>query len=318
MPLPIIAGVAAGVGALASLIGGLLKNGSLEEAKSIMNEAMAEYGPDVLPKLKVALQDYGVAESELSKITADPEGLSAQRRALRELQGVVDGGSNDAQFSLALRDSQVAASSDYDRRVAALREGMANRGTPLQLASAAGVNAAAQSANLQNNQGMQAAALAEQRKMQALRDLAGLGTQMRGQGFTEKSQAAKALDEMNRWNQQMRFDANNQYYQQLQQDFLRKMQLAGAKNEVRGAQAKITGAMGDNWQGLANNLGNSLSTFAGGVGQYMNAGQGAGQGGQAVGRSTSALEQYGGPPQAQPYEPEQWRFYDKNKSPWED
>lgn len=248
----IIAGVAAAIGAIGSAISAAIGAGKYAEAQKITDQALKEYGPEILPKLKIELQNYEIPESVVAGLTGDRESIEMQRRALGELSNRAYG-NDDAQLSLSLLRSQDAARGEMGRNQASVLENLRNQGQFNRTGVAAQMAAGQQSANLVNQQGLEAAAMAEQRKRQALSDLLSGASNMRNQSFNERVTAGGAQDSLNRANMQMRANAQEQYYNQVNQDFNRKLALANSRANVMTRQANDVMGEGQRQGQVVNN-----------------------------------------------------------------
>jgi len=140
-------------------------------------------------------EEYLQASTQMANI--DPAYQESQMGALRELEGIVDQDGMDAQARAALHQlkGQTQAAERGSRE--AILENAAARGvggSGLELAS----QLAGQQGSATNmaNQGFQAAADANQRKMQAIQGVGQLGGQLWGQG----AQEASAQDTINKFN----------------------------------------------------------------------------------------------------------------------
>lgn len=268
MPLPLLLGLGTAFGALGQLIGGAIEAGKMGEASALLQQALDQYGPDILPKLKAELKNYGIPESQLAKVTGDAEAMAMQRRVLNELSQTAFAGPGDAQFSAELGRVQNQALANMGNQQARIQQQLAQQGHLGRVGVAAQQAAASQQANLMSQQGLDLAANAERRKMQALQSLGGLSSQMRGQSFQERSTAARAQDELNALNSKLAFDAQNQYYQQAQNEFLRKMALADSRSKLMMGQAGIRQQEGQAFGGLARGLAGSAVGFINDLGSY--------------------------------------------------
>lgn len=237
IPALIGAGLAAVIGGIGQAISSAINAGRYEEAQKLRDQALAEYGPDILPKLKIELQNYEVPESVVAGLTGNKESIGMQRRALGELSKQAYGNQDDAQLSLSLLRAQDAARGEMGRNSATILENLRNQGQFNRTGVAAQMAAGQGAANMANRQGLEAAAMAEQRKQRALAELMSGATNMRNQSFNERVTAGGAQDSLNRANMQMRANAQDQYYNQMHQDFMRKLQLANARANVRTNQA---------------------------------------------------------------------------------
>ena len=323
MPLPALlaagAGIAAGISAIGQAIAAAFGGGRNDEAEALMQQALDEYGPSILPQLRTELQNYNIPESKLAQVGVDKDSIEMQRRVMADLERYGLGDATDNQMTLGLMKAQDQARQQFGSAQQSIQNQIQNSGNAGRLGIAAQQNAAQQSANMANQQGLEAAAMAEQRKMRALNELGGMATTMRNQSFGERSQAAKAQDELNRLNMQMSFDAKNQYYNQVDADFRRKMQMANAKAGVYGnmADQKLGRGQREGQQalGIANTLGNAaFSAFD--MANSAGGGQQGGQIGSGMKTSRSAMtsgaQQDSRPQKEESQAGDFWDWYNKD------
>jgi len=264
------------------------------------------------PEMKARLQ----SQSELAKVRLDPNYKQYQNQALEGLsQTVAQKGMTDQDRLAYAQARNQGASTDLALRQAAESQA-SQRGLGASGGYLAGLMGAQAGANRTSQEGLQAASDARQRYMQALNQLAGQATQVRGQDYNIAANAANAQDAINRfntsqlwnadmYNNQQRFQnqmaklqgqmgAGNAVYQgmmgnnaQNQQDFATQMALfnnfmqqTGA-NVQRGANQAMNGATG-NWSQMINTgSGGGASGGGGGGGGLMGmlGGMGGGMGG---------------------------------------
>lgn len=161
----------------------------LQELKSI-----GELTPEMQQVIKQG-------ETELKKITVDPRYLEAQNRALSQLQEIGEGGGLTAQdrAQLAEIQSQESAAARGARDAAlmnAQERGIGGSGS--ELAQTLAANQAA--ADRSSKRGMDVAALAQQRALDAISRSGELGGSIGAQQFGQQSQVAGAQDVINRFN----------------------------------------------------------------------------------------------------------------------
>lgn len=194
------------------------------EIRAQLKELLKSYTPAQLEELKLQnpewLQDLQAVEAEaperveaekvqaflspdsaMSNISTDPRLREAQLKALSQLQEVGDNGGMTLrdQANLSKVQGQVAAA-DRGRREA-IMQNMAARG-----ASGGGLELLAQMQNAQAStdreaqSGLDIAAQAQERALQAMMNSGQLGGSIRSQDFGEKSQVAQAQDAINKFN----------------------------------------------------------------------------------------------------------------------
>jgi hypothetical protein len=294
MPLPLLLMAGAGIAAAATMagkaIGEAVQGGRDAEANDLLQKALEQYGPDILPKIGTELQNFNIPESKLAQLVGDAESIAMQRKVMGELEKYALSPATDKQATLELMQAQDAARGQFGRAQESILEQLRNSGQYGRLGVGAQQVAASQAANMANAQGMQAAALAEQRKMRALSELGGMSTTMRNQAFGERSQAAKAQDLLNQFNAQMAYNSKQQQYNAVDQDFRRKMGLANARSGVYGDMAGAKRNQGQREagvaRGIAGDIGNTAYNFAGAFGADMGEQQ------QAPGRRAQGVGDY--------------------------
>lgn len=187
-------------------------------AKALMEQILAQYNGVNVPGIEeqkiilsnlvqqglVTPEDAATVElgpSAYEGINLDPRAKQAQYAALEELQGSVDaGGLNPVDLS---RIREVSDRFETERRGAegAVMENARERGVSgsnLELVNRllAGQSAATRA----SREGMDVAALAHQSKMDAIKSMGEMGTNIRGQEFGEASTTAAAKDAITRFN----------------------------------------------------------------------------------------------------------------------
>lgn len=208
----------------------------------------------------------GVPLPDLPKTTADELGPSAlgsmapdeamrgkQLGALADLQNIIDHGGTDLTMENSLEQAVNSANTQQNRAREGVAANMAARG---QYNSGArmlmDMNASQTGANAARSSGLDAAAAASKRRMDAINEAASMESGMRNQDWGEKAQAAGATDMRAELNRNAREKA--QYYNAgiPQQNFNNAMSkatgtgnptnaLAGALQNA-GANAALNGA----------------------------------------------------------------------------
>lgn len=213
------------------------------------------------PSHVAALQvDTGLRQNQLENINALKEiatngGMSLDDRVAQEAAMSRAAG--------AANRGRAAIAGDLASR------GQLNSGAQLQMA----MNAEQQNANSARQSGMEAAASAQRRKLDALREIASESGGLRNQDFSEKSAAAQAADERERWNASAKEKA--QFYNA----GLPQQQFNNQMAQVTGQQAGV------------NNLSATLGNEAQGV-RNAYAGYGAAAGGAANSRGNGGSNTY--------------------------
>lgn len=247
--------IAGGVGALVQgglgLIGDAMAAGDREKARKLYEDLLKQIQSIPEPELREQAAVL-LGESELGKVKADPSLVAAQRAALAKLQQISDEG------GLTLEDKAVLETqlSRAARADAAGRNAISNqmqaRGT---LGSGAELAMALQGQQSSAQRGYESArdtaAQAQRRAYEAIMGRGSLAGQMRGQDFNEQSTAAKARDEIARYNAAAQERANA-YNAGLSSE-LYKARLAKAQTAGGATSALANQYMGEA-QGKANQM----------------------------------------------------------------
>jgi len=226
-----IGGAAAGAG---KLIGGMIgqdkASGDFQNANEAAHKAMQQLiGTGMPPDLarQVILQQYksagklnpeleqalSLGPSEVAGIKEDPKLREAQMQALQQMQQAGHTGQT-AQDQLNNLKMQNQVNADNRSRQASILQNAQARGQGGAGATlAAQLQSAQGNANLASEQGLQLAAQANNARMNALAQSAGLGGQMRGQDFNVNQAKASAADQFQRFNIQNQQAVANQNVQ---------------------------------------------------------------------------------------------------------
>lgn len=189
-------------------------------------------------------------QAEAGQVTSDPQMAAAQRAALAKLQQISDEGGLTLADRAAL-DTQINRAA---RAAAAGRNAISNQMAARgQLGSGAelAMNLQAQQQGAQNSYetARDTAATAQQRALQAIMQRGQMAGQMREQDFGERMAAARARDEISRYNAAARERANRYNAGLGQQAFENAMRKAAGGQAATGALAGMHQAEG---QGLRN------------------------------------------------------------------
>lgn len=220
---------------------------------------------ELSPELARAISAEGTAFED---VYVDPRLKQAQQDALEQLQGIAEAEGLTAQDKALLsRIARQERTQERGQREAIIQQaqqrGIAGSGLELMQQMQAQQDAATR----QSIRDQEIAALAEQRKLEALQQAGQLGGQMRSQEFGEQAQIAQARDLMERFNlaNQQQVELTNvgarnqaqQYnlavaqdianreaqsrYELPQQDWANRMTLAQAKAGVQSGYAQMLG-----------------------------------------------------------------------------
>lgn len=178
---------------------------TLEEARAEL-EQYVQQGILTPEQAQAMLQD----ETAFSQIQEDPSLRASQIDALNELSGIVDAGGMDARLRASLADVNAQQTAEARGQSDAIMDNARARGIGgSNLESVNRLVAQQGAATRAANQGVQAAALAEQRRMQALNDQATLAGNVRNADYTREQNEAQARDTINRFNTAARQTASD-------------------------------------------------------------------------------------------------------------
>ena len=243
-------------GMVASAIGRAMAEGDYKKAQALREQALAQYGEDILPHLEKA-EAQEVGATEYGNIREDDSLRAQQLRAIQEMEGVYssEGMTEADKAAMALAQQQVAqrAGSDYaSMQQMGARRGINNSALQSAMYSQAGQDAT----NTLGTMANQSQIAARDRALRALETGAGMAGQVRGQDYRVSSDKAGAQDAINRFNANMRTDASNE-------NARRQMQEA---NFNMGRLDRRTGVMSDIAAGHEGSAQRTQQTAAG-VGQ---------------------------------------------------
>jgi hypothetical protein len=268
LPL-ILGGLGAATGILGGLFGASEEQKKREQAERLLREAMEQYDGMVPPEIQ-AYADQLLGPSAEAGVTSDPRYVQSQEDVLAKLQGISNEGGMDIQSQAALNDAlRQTSQQEYSTRQRILDDmrrrgqGGSNQALVAQLVGAQAQADRAQSA------GLNAAAASRQRALQALQQSGQLAGQLRGQDFSERTQAARAQDEINRYNAMAR-ERGAQYRNALiQQQYQQRMQLANAKAGALTGQANAARADGQAANQAIGQITGGIGYGLGAAGQYF-------------------------------------------------
>lgn len=231
--------IAAGAAALPALINAFKGDSEEDKARKAGLKKMLDMGA-----LKSDILDPGAdLQSQMAGVAIDPETRAAQMQALRQLSGdaSAEGLTDSEKLVLGQIDQQNGQREKANRQAIMSQfqaRGMGGSGTE---ALSQLINQQS-SANNQNAQGMQAAAMAQSRKMQALQGLMSGGSTVRGQDFGEAAARAQAADAMASFNANRRDDSNKFNINRKADDFAQNLNLANAQTGSLNQAADATAA----------------------------------------------------------------------------
>lgn len=256
--------IGAGVGfvapIIADLIGRALGSGDREKADQLMQQAIAQFGPDVLKAPEIAQLTPHLGPSAFAGAESDPTARAAQQQALQKFGALTD--PNNLQFRAAANQAEMQANQQAGAQEGAIRQQMQARGL-----GGSGVDfalrqqAASSAANRSAAQGFEGAMAGQQQAQNALGQYAGLASTIRGQSWDEASRRAAAADEVNRFNEMGRVAGT-------QQDFQNRMGLAGARAGAYEKGAGYAAGKANATQQQWDQYGQAAGQAAGAIGQF--------------------------------------------------
>lgn len=208
MPLLAIGAIAAALASVgAAGISAASQMAGLSEANRLRVQASQEYGIPLDQIDQILESHFNVPQSQLAQLKEDPGLRDTQMKALADMEGIVDNKGMDAQGRNALYQANNAAQQQFAGNAGAIQRQVAQSGmanSPIGFALQE--QAASDAANNAGNMGMQGAAQASNRYLQALSQMGSYASGIRGQDFSINSAKAQAQDELNRQNAAMSFN----------------------------------------------------------------------------------------------------------------
>lgn len=256
MPIQIIAAV---IAAAAALIGAAVAAGDNAKAQAIREDIARKYGDVRLPVLDrlVAQKLPPDAAERYSKMT---QAMQTQSDVLGKFNEVINEKGETADDRAAYLRMRNEAGGIANSTNSAVQRNMASRGMAGSGVAFALQQQGAQSAvNRANASGIQAAADARGRYMQALNQAGTLSGQMRGQELD----AMKAQDAINEFNARQQAEADRYNAGINQQNFDNDMELREAEANARNGVAGGYDRQADRTRSTAAGVGNAASTMGG-------------------------------------------------------
>ncbi len=257
---------AAVIAAAAALIGAAIASGDEAKARQIREDIAKKYTDLPLPVLdKVVAQK--LPPEAANRYLESTKSTQAQSDVLGKFMETVNEKGETADDRAAYMRMQNAAGAISNGAQGAVERNMGNRGLAGSGMAFALQQQGAQSAvNRANQMGVQAAADARGRYMDALGQSGQMAGQMRGQELS----SMRAQDEINMFNARQQSDADFRNQQLPQQDFDNRMaQLAGESNAKNGV-ANDYNRGADNTRQTAAGIGNAAISVGAAYDQYGN------------------------------------------------
>jgi len=170
------------------------------EDQKLYLEEMKQQGV-LTPELE---QNILQGESQMQSIALDPALRQAQMGALSQLGDIADSGGRTLSDKAQLNSIMQEIATDTRGRNEAVQQEMARRGmggSSMELGSK--LMNQQNASQLAANQGLNSAAMSEQRALEAMLQGANLGGQIRGQDFGEAASKAQADDAISKFNAQL-------------------------------------------------------------------------------------------------------------------
>lgn len=166
---------------------------------------LKEYYPELYAQVAELNPEIEAAQtlgpSAVEDISVDPRLKQAQMNALNKLIEIGDAGGLTAQDKARLAQIEDQAKADLQGQTGAIQQNLATRGLSGGMSEMVARNLAAQgAANRQAQSGMQVAADAEQRALNAIMQSGQLGGQIGAQDYQQQANLAQARDVINKFN----------------------------------------------------------------------------------------------------------------------
>ena len=258
----------AGVALIARLIGEALAAGDNAKAERLKQQAIADYGEEILPQLEQATAQE-VGATELGSISVDPSGRNAQVSALEKLAAFGEGGftPEDAAEQRRVMDAAAGVAS---RQAAQGEQLAAARGLQRSgLSQALGQQAAQAGAQTAADSASQLAAQRRARQLQALGMMGSQGGALRGADYGEQADRATAQDAINRFNANMRASALDARNRNAMNAYNANMQRLDSRNRARGTLADQYSQQANQTRQTASDIGTGIQGGMQGGADYM-------------------------------------------------
>ena len=264
----VLAGIGAGASVLGGIAGEVWAGADERERKRLEEKAAALYGNVSAPALeRVIAEELG--PSAMEGVQVDAGARQARKDALRKMMEVGLSGGMDAESQLAAEQARMdAAQYERGQRQAILQNarmrGTAGGGQEL----AAQLQGQQSGANRAHLGGLQAAADARRRALQALAQGGEMAGGLERDDFGQKATRAEAQDAISRFNAQNRQQANLYNAGLGQQDFENRLAVKDRQAEALYRQADAAGRKGDRKRRIAGGIGSGANYGLTAYGQY--------------------------------------------------
>lgn len=204
-------GLGASIGtALGTAIGMAIAQGDFEKARQLQAQALEQLSkltPEQLGQVRAE-----VGESAFKNMTEPPEGRAAQMRALQRLESMGMGETPEDAAAYARAQAEAAQVERGLRQAALQRLAQRGAGATSGVALAAQQEAAQQATQLAATRGLEQAAEARRRALEAIRSASGAAGQLRSADYQAAAERARAQDIINQFNAQQRMRQAEQLY----------------------------------------------------------------------------------------------------------
>lgn len=195
-----IGAIGLGVAGIAAVVGELMAQGKREEAQQYLQQAEASMDATQIPELQRAVAEQ-IGSTAFEQIKTDPALRRAQMGALSKLGQIAEEGGMTLEDKAALNQITGQLSRQQAGARQAIMENMAARGTLGSGAELAQrLSAQQESAQQASQRGLDVAAMAQRRALDAIMQRGQLGGSIRAQEYGEASNRAQAQDAIARYN----------------------------------------------------------------------------------------------------------------------
>jgi len=222
-----IAAIAAGV------IGSLIDAGERDKAQALRQQVLDSFGPELVPHLERAEADVVEGGSAFGQLREDDGMRSKQLETIARLENVVD---TEGRTQADVAANQLAQDSAAGARMsdfASIQQSMAARGlagSPIDFALKGQASQGA--AAIAGQMGRQNAGDARMRALRAMEGVGSLAGNVREDDYRKLSDAARAQDSMNQFNEGQRWAAQSHNLNLAQQNFDNQMMVNSARGNV--------------------------------------------------------------------------------------
>lgn len=229
--------------AVGTAIAMAIAQGDFEKAKQLQAQALEELSklnPEELAKVRAE-----VGESAFKNMTEPPEGRAAQMRALQRLESMGMGETPEDAAAYARAQAEAAQVQRGLQQAALQRLAQRGAGATSGVALAAQQEAAQQATQMAATRGLEQAAEARRRALEAIRSASGAAGQLRSADYQAAAERARAQDIINQFNAQQRMRQAEQLYGAKERQAERMaggLEKQAGQYEVAGGRTVATGA----------------------------------------------------------------------------